>query len=1004
MRNPETEKIDLGKIRARLEQAQGEQYWRSLEELAETPEFIDYVKHEFPEQADTWLDPVSRRNFLKLMGASIALAGLAACSPRQPVEHIVPYVEQPEEIVPGVPLFFATAHPFRGYGLGVLARSDMGRPNKIEGNEQHPGSLGSTDAFAQASVLTLYDPDRSQVIRYAGGVSTWDAFASVIAAALADQQLRKGEGLRLLTRTVTSPTLAGQIKDFLEKYPAAKWHRFEAASRASVRAGAAMAFGEAVEVQYRFDRADVVLSLDSDVLFAEPGSVRYARDFAARRRVRTGGLQTMSRLYAVECAPSVTGGMADHRMPLRSGQIAAFARAVAAAVGVAGVPAQASLPPEQQKWITALARDLASHSGRSLVVAGDQQPAAVHALAHAMNAKLGNLGRTVVATDPVEASPTDEMQSLRDLASDMEAGRVEVLVIIEANPVYDAPADLDFSRKLAKVPLRVRLGLYEDETSQFCHWHVPATHYLETWSDVRGYDGTISIMQPLIAPLYDGKSAHEFFAALGGEPGKSSHDIIKEAWRSRRPGETDFEMFWKTALNAGVVAGTALPARDVALAPNWAASAGSESRGGPSESGLEIVFRPDPTIWDGRFANNGWLQELPKPLTKLTWDNAAQVSPRTAERLGKLTNGDVVTLSYRGRSIEAPVWIMAGHADDAVTVFLGYGRTRAGRVGTGVGFNASAIRCSDAPSFDAGLKLRATGRRLALASTQVHQNMEGRNLVRVATLAEFLKKPTFAQEMGENPPKDMTLYPGYAYDGYAWGMSIDTSACIGCNACVVACQAENNSPVVGKEEVLRGREMHWIRIDRYFSGDLDSPRMYAEPVPCMHCENAPCELVCPVGATVHSTEGLNEMIYNRCVGTRYCSDNCPYKVRRFNFFLYTDQTTPSLKLLWNPNVTVRTRGVMEKCSYCVQRISAARITSEKEMRDIRDGEIVTACQAACPTQAIVFGNINDPKSRVSGEKAQPLDYGLLTELNTRPRTTYLARLRNPNPEIEPERA
>jgi molybdopterin-containing oxidoreductase family iron-sulfur binding subunit len=545
------------------------------------------------------------------------------------------------------------------------------------------------------------------------------------------------------------------------------------------------------------------------------------------------------------------------------------------------------------------------------------------------------------------------------------------------------------------VKFRVHLGLYDDETARLCDWHIPEAHYLEAWSDARAYDGTATIIQPLIAPLYGGKSAHELLAEILGQPGRTGYEIVRDHWKSQYRGR-DFESFWRTALHEGMVAGTALPLKSVSLKKGIGETG---KRGNGEGGGLEIVFRPDPTIWDGRFANNGWLQELPKPLTKLTWDNAALVSPATAERLG-LSTGDVVDLQHGGRTVRAPVWILPGQAADSVTVHFGYGRTRAGRVGSGIGFNAYSIRTAAAPWFAWGLSIRKTGERYPLATTQEHHSMEGRHLVRAGTLAQYQEHPEFARKMGEEPTPEDSLYPKVAYDGYAWGMAIDLSACTGCNACVVACQAENNSPVVGKDQVARGREMHWIRIDRYYQGGLDDPDVYHQPVMCQHCENAPCEPVCPVGATVHSSEGLNDMVYNRCVGTRYCSNNCPYKVRRFNFLQFQDFETPSLKLMRNPNVTVRSRGVMEKCTYCVQRINAAKIEAEKENRSIRDGEIQTACQQACPTQAIVFGNINDTSSRVAKLKAEHSSYGLLAGLNTHPRTNYLAKVTNPNPEIE----
>ena len=985
----EKEQLNLTKIRNRLEKAEGQAYWRSLEELAETEEFREFLHREFPREASV-MSGVSRRNFLKLMGASLAFAGLgfAGCT-NQPKEKIVPYVRAPENIIPGKPLFFATAMPLGGYAQGVLVESHEGRPTKIEGNPDHPASLGSTDAFAQASVLTLYDPDRSQVVRNAGRISTWDNFLEAINAELEVIRAKKGEGLRILTETVTSPTLAHQLQELLDRFPSAKWHQYEPVNRDNVRLGAQLAFGEFVETRYQFDKADVILSLDADFLSHGPAHVRYARDFSSKRRVEDTGSK-MNRLYVVESTPTNTGAMADHRIPMRAGDIEDFARSVALELGLK-VDGDAENP--HADWIAAMARDLQAHSGKSIVIAGENQPANLHALAHAMNHSLGNVGETVIYTDPVEANPTVQTNSLRGLSDDTEAGKVEMLLILGGNPVYNAPADLDFAERMDKVKFRVHLSLYDDETSELCHWHIPEAHYLESWSDIRAYDGTVSIIQPLIAPLYDGKTAHELLVVTAGNAGRSSYDIVKAYWKRRKPAP-DFEKFWQVGLHDGVIKDTVAQPKSVRLQEGGFNSS-SETRVSQS---LEILFQPDPTIWDGRFANNGWLQETPKPLTKLTWDNAALMSPLTAEELG-LANGDVVQLRYGGREVEAPVWLLPGHPKDAVTVHLGYGRKRTGRVGHGAGFNAYTLRTLDAPWFGAGLEIRKTGKRYKLASTQDHHSMEGRHLVREGTLAEYQAHPDFVQKL-EHHIEPASMFPEYEYDGYSWGMTIDLNACIGCNACVVACQSENNIPVVGKKEVQNGREMHWMRVDRYYKGELDNPETYYQPVTCMHCENAPCEVVCPVAATTHSTEGLNEMTYNRCVGTRYCSNNCPYKVRRFNFLQYADQETESLKLLNNPDVTVRNRGVMEKCTYCVQRINAARIEAKKEDRQIRDGEVVTACEAACPTQAIVFGDINDPDSRVSKLKAEPRNYGMLTELNTKPRTTYLAKLRNPNPEIE----
>ncbi|MCI0403973.1 MAG: TAT-variant-translocated molybdopterin oxidoreductase, partial [Acidobacteria bacterium] len=905
--------LDLNALRARLAARGGQDYWRSLEELAETPEFEDYLHREFPENASEWTDPIGRRRFLQLMAASFALAGLSAACTRQPTEHIVPYVRQPEQYIPGRPLYYATAMTLAGYATGLLVESHLGRPTKIEGNELHPASLGATDSFAQASILSLYDPDRSQVVLEAGRISTWSAFLAALNRALVNQGAVRGRGLRLLTETVTSPTLASQIQALLARYPEARWHQYEPVNRDNARAGARLAFGEVVETQYRFDKADLVLSLDADFLSCGPGNVRYARDFINRRRVSSTQGE-MNRLYVVESTPTNTGAMADHRITIPNHEIALFAAALrvlgvpmplCASVDAAGrlrgvrCPLLSEEVPELSRslrerftdkleWIVTNA-DLwePDHLGRSVVIAGDSQPPIVHALAHDLNNMLGNVGSTVTYTASVEANPVDQIESLRELVADMEAGKVEVLVMLGGNPVYNTPIDLGFAAALNKVPFRAHLSAYEDETSYLCHWHIPGAHYLEAWGDARAYDGTVTIQQPLIAPLYGGKSAYELLAALNGQPGASAYDIIRDYWKARS-GAKDFEPFWRRAVHDGIIAGTTLPTRKVTL--NSQAIAAGLRELAPTK-GLEVTFRPDPTVYDGRFANNGWLQELPKPLTKLTWDNPCLLSPATAQRLG-VTNEDMVDIRYHGRSVRAPVWISPGHADDSVTVFLGYGRSRAGRIGSGIGYNAYALRTSDAPWFATGVEIVKTGQRYPLACTQHHHSMEGRALVRAGTLEEYQKHPDFVHEMGEEPPPGLSLYPGFKYEGYAWGMAIDLNACTGCGACVVACQAENNIPIVGKEQVSRGREMHWLRVDRYFKGDPDQPETYHQPVPCMHCENAPCEVVCPVAATVHSHEGLNDMIYNRCIGTRYCSNNCPYKVRRFNFLQFTDTETP----------------------------------------------------------------------------------------------------------------
>jgi len=985
--------LDLDAVRAELGRARGRHYWRSLEQLAGRPGFDAMMAREFPRQAPGLLEAVDRRQFLQFMGASLALAGLSACT-RQPTETIMPYVKAPEDIIPGRPLFFATAMPVGGIGTGLLVESHMGRPTKVEGNPEHPSSRGATDAFAQASILGLYDPDRSQVVSSAGEIRTWGTFVTTLDTTLELQRAKGGTGFRILTETVTSPTLAAQLKALLATYPNARWHQWDPIARDAARVGARMALGVDADVQYRFDQADVVLALDADFLGSGVGQVRHLRDFSARRRVALGS--TMNRLYAVESMPSVTGARADHRLALAATDVEKLAWALAAELGA--LPQKPKGPaPEYARWLEAVAKDLGAHRGTSIVVAGDHQSPGVHALAHVLNHALGNVGQTVVYTDPVAAEPVHSLASLQDLVTDMDAGKVEVLLILGGNPVATTPADFQFGERLAKVGFRAHLGLYDDETALLCHWHVPEAHYLESWSDVRAADGTVSIIQPLIAPLYDGKTAHEVLAVAAGRE-QTSYDLVRKYWRPQ-PGAADFERWWRTALHDGLVEGTALPAKTVALRTDWVETAMGLHDSTHEAKGLELVFRLDPGVLDGRFANNGWLQEVPKPITKLTWDNAALVSPATAARLG-LAPEDVVTITNAGRKLEAPVWIVPGHAENSITMHLGYGRQRAGRVGNGVGFDANAIRTSDAPWIVRGVALEKTGRSYPLATTQEHHSMEGRHLIREATLEEFRREPAFAREMVEEPDKDMTLYPPHPYEGAAWGMTIDLASCVGCNACVIACNAENNIAVVGKDQVGKGREMHWIRIDRYFEGEPTNPTIHHQPVPCMQCENAPCEVVCPVNATVHSSEGLNDMVYNRCVGTKYCSNNCPYKVRRFNFFKYQDWTTESLKLGRNPDVTVRSYGVMEKCTYCVQRINAARITARQEDRAVRDGEITTACQQACPAGAIVFGDLNDTTSRVALQKADARNYSLLGDLNTRPRTTYLASIRNPNPELE----
>jgi MoCo/4Fe-4S cofactor protein with predicted Tat translocation signal len=1076
--------MDFAAIRSRLAGADGRLYWRSLGELSDTPEFRDYLHREFPEQASEWNDPKGRRNFLKLMSASLTLAGVGACT-KQPPEQIVPYVRQPEEIVPGRPLFFASAITLSGVARPVLVESHMGRPTKIEGNPEHPASMGATDVLTQAAVLGLYDPDRAQTVTYRGEVRPWGAFQAAIQTVLGAQKATHGAGLRILTEPITSPSLAEVLATVLQEYPQARWHQYDPVAFDGARAGLRQATGSAGDAVYHLGKADVILSLEADFLGCGAGSVRYTRDFADRRRV-TDPATEMNRLYVVESSPTLTGAKAEHRLAVRASEVETFARRLAGTLGVGAVQAS-SQDATIEKWVAAIAKDLQGHRGRCLVIPGDYQPASLHVLAHAMNQALGNVGATVTYGPSIEPQPVDQHASLRELATAMDTGQVQLLVILGNNPVFTAPADLKFAERITKVGLVVYHSLYNDETSNLSHWTVPETHALETWGDPRAYDGTVTIVQPLIAPLYDGHSAQEVLSTFTSQPGRRTVEIVKDYWTRafagggggwtlrNAQGESfrNADEFWKQIVHDGFIPNTATaqgapgtpfraaPKPAPAAAPAGAAAPGAAAAAGaaavppatvvvtaapgvpsapsqvgirpstPGEAtpaappaapsigapapptaaqaagGLELIFRPDPTVWDGRFANNGWLQELPKPLTKLTWDTAAWISPRLAEERN-LDRGDVIELRYRGVTARMPVFIVPGQADQSVTVFLGYGRRMAGRVGTATGdarqFNAYLLRTSDAPWFGGGLEIAKTGDRYLLATTQDHHAMEGRHPARVATLEQYKSDPAVISHMAHTPPRTLTLYPEHEYIGNKWGMSIDLTSCTGCGACVAACVAENNIPVVGKDEVSRNREMHWIRVDHYFSGDLDHPdtlQSVHQPLPCQQCENAPCEIVCPVAATTHSSEGLNDMVYNRCVGTRYCSNNCPYKVRRFNFLLYSDWDTQSLWPLRNPDVTVRSRGVMEKCTYCVQRINYARIDAKKEDRDIRDGEIVTACEAVCPADAIVFGNLNDPNSRVSKLRAQQRSYGVLEELNTRPRTTYLASLRNPNPELEP---
>jgi MoCo/4Fe-4S cofactor protein with predicted Tat translocation signal len=1022
----------------------GDAYWRSMEELADAPEFRRFLEAEFPQAMPQWMSRSSRRQFLRLMGASMALAGLTSC--RWPVEKIAPYNARPENRLPGVPVQYSTAIERGGVATGLLVTSYDGRPIKVEGNPSHPFSNGATDAFAQASVLELYDPDRSTKIREAvdreSYIRSWDEFVTFAKAHFGSLRSVRGAGLAILSEQTSSPSLRRLREDFAKQYPEARWYEYEPVSRDAELEGSRLAFGRPVRPQYELAEADVIVCFDDDLLWSHPAGLKHARDFTKGRSVDASGRRLdrragMNRLYAFEPGYSLTGGMADHRYAVSAGAVPAVlcrlaakimdegllpasgeeaVREAAAAVGADSAGGSSVVSDEV---LAVVARDLARHTQRAVLTVGPRQPAAVHALVFALNEALGGVGQVVRYTEASGADRADHASAIRELSEQMSAGAVQTLVILGGNPAYNAPADLGFGEALSEVPTTVHLGLYRDETGKLCRWHVPHAHYLETWGDVEAYDGTVTIQQPLIEALYGGKSPMELLAVLLGEETSSGYDLVRGTWRGSRD-EVAFERYWQEQLHRGTVEGTtaklttpsatrsdwAEPLRNCIA--SWAAAKSAAGEGVPAE----LVFLPDASAYDGRHANNGWLQEMPDPMTKLTWDNAAIIGPVLASQL-RVQRGDMVQIEHAGRTLDVPVFVLPGVAPMTVLLPLGYGRAEAGRVGTGVGFNTYTLRTSDAMEVAAGAKVRRIRGKHTLAVTQDHHAMDSEvtrkerarrapTIIREATVEEYKEHPDFAKHVVHHPPL-VSLWDEYSFDGPRWGMAIDLNKCIGCSGCVVACQAENNVPVVGKDEVEAGREMHWLRIDRYFRGEPADAQVAHQPVACQHCENAPCEQVCPVAATVHSEEGLNDMVYNRCIGTRYCSNNCPYKVRRFNWFNNQEKQEDVALMVLNPDVTVRSRGVMEKCTFCVQRISAAKIAAKNDRRPIEDGEIVPACAQSCPTEAIVFGDLSDPESRVSklhGEKADRA-YALLAELNVKPRTNYLARLRNPAPELAP---
>jgi molybdopterin-containing oxidoreductase family iron-sulfur binding subunit len=1029
-----TDKLNLEAIRKKLADTRGREYWKGLEQVAEAPEFEQFLHAEFPRIGALWERQIDRRTLLKLIGGSVAFAaaGLAGCS--RPVGTIVPYVNMPEGEVPGNPKYFATSLTLGGHARGVIAKSHTFRPTFVEGNREHPASLGAIDAYAQASIDQLYDPDRANTTTYRGLPRGWNAFLDKMSGRAAEFKANKGADFALLTQAITSPSLLAEIRRLQKQFPKMRWYRYQPINRENVEAGAKLAFGKRVNTVYRLDKADVIVSLDADFLGTMPGHLAYARQFADGRTQRKGKPRTMNRLYAVTGTPTITSAAADHAMPLPSAEIEGVTRALAAKLGVAGEKNPPPTPPsplrgqggekedarfghEAEKgrgdegaerdfgrWLDPVFHDLQKHHGRAVVIPGDAQPPAVHALAHAINARLGAVGNTVTHTEALEP---DTPGSIKELVQAIDGGAVETLLVLGGNPVYDAPADLDFGKQYAKVKNRIHWSLYPNETAYASYWHVPAAHELESWGDARAHDGTISLMQPLVAPLFHGRSAYAVLQAMRGKRIQRDHARVRAYWRKHYPkhvkqGES-FESFWKRSIQRGLIENSAASPKTAQLRSNFAAHLPTWSP--PNRKPLYLQFRPDDATWDGRYANSAWLQELPRRLTKLTWDNVVLISPRTAERLG-IDNKEIVRLHYRDQEVTGPAWILPGQPDDAVTVTLGYGRKRGGRIGTGVGFDVYPLRWTDALWFGAGVTITPTGKHVFLATTQYHHTMEGRGLLRTAPLSAFRENADWVDDYPVKPPKEHeSLYPEPNEPvqkpplEYRWAMSIDLTACIGCEACVIACQAENNIQSVGKEEVLAGHEMHWLRIDRYYSGEMDDPETHFQPVPCMQCENAPCEYVCPVEASVHA-EGLNAQVYNRCIGTRDCSQNCPYKVRRFNWFRYQQgRPTSTQPAAENPDVSVRQRGVMEKCTYCIQRINEAKITAGNAGRRIPDGAVETACQRACPTRAIAFGDLNTKDAAVVRLKQSPLDYKMLAEINTRPRTSYLGGLSNPNPAL-----
>ena len=1021
----------------------GRKYWRSLDQLAETPEFRQWVEREFPQGASEWTDPVSRRHFVKIMSASFLLAGigLGGSGCRRPEQKIVPFSKMPENYVHGVAQYYATAMPTQGSAIPLVVKSNDGRPTKIEGNALHPDGNGGTDRFAQASILNLYDPDRAARFTKNGNVSTPEqAFAFLESLSHAGNG---GQGISFLLERANSPSRQRLQKVVSQKLPQAHWYLHEPVDLDIQRRAASEAFGKAVTPRYLFDAAKVIVSLDCDFIGSEEDVHNNIRRFAKGRRIEKPE-DSLNRLYSFESLMTLTGVNADHRLRIPASAVSQIALGLAGAIlkqSIAGLP-NAVLPAGvDARWVTECAKDLMQNRGQSLVVAGYRQPLEVHLLAHALNSALGNIGKTVV----LQEAPESKEGAIADLARALNAGQVETLVILGANPAANAPADLNWAQTQRKAKTVVRLGYYEDETFALSDWHLPMAHYLESWADARTGDGTLVPVQPLIAPLLGGVTELEVLARIAGANTTSPYEIVRETFAGF-VGADKAEAAWRKFLHDGFLPDSAAKPVDAKLNETGVAKGLSsfKASSAPGKDNLEVVFHRDYSVDDGRYNNNGWLQEMPDPITKMVWDNAVLISRKTAKELG-LENSDLVEIKLGNRSVTGPIWVQPGQADYSLGLALGYGRKGSGRVGRDVGFDAYPLRASGAENFAVGATVRKTGKSYTLACTQDHWSMEGRPIIREANLEQFRQHPNFAKSMDmEKPRVDQSLYPNPLDELkkkglHQWGMSIDLNLCVGCSACMMACQSENNVPIVGKDQVRRGREMHWLRIDRYYSGDpkkrerfdtfnaeekqqfeqwVDDPQVVTQPMLCQHCESAPCENVCPVNATVHDQEGLNLMVYNRCVGTRYCSNNCPYKVRKFNYFDYNkrgigknlywgplrhrpDDEYDFVKMIKNPDVTVRMRGVMEKCTFCIQRIEQAKISQKVKAGASADvvvpeGTFTTACSQACPAGAIVFGNLNDPNSRVSRLKKQERDYTVLEFLLTKPRLTYLAKVRNPN--------